>query len=181
MYRPCMKRSIITLVAILTPSSAFANTPDLCTKEVHVNEQNEPYIDSLGVTLSVHCEWTGPGAPVWDDDVCCSFDAAGASCVVPESDAAYNLNMDRYYCEYGEPFPDGGMICYQQFDSACEAGHCVDPEVPGIQAPAGSTEQMICCIGGICRPWDNGWTCEGEWFFCQDGYSKVDGTVECFD
>ena len=178
-----MKRSTIILVALLAPSSAFAASPDLCTKDVHVNEENEPYIDSLGVTLSVHCEWTGPGASVWDDDVCCSFDAAGASCVVPESDAVCDLGMERYYCEHGDPLPEGGFICYQEFASACDAGLCADPEGPLIQAPTGSTEGPICCIGGVCYPWDDKFssTCDGEYLLCLDGYSKTDGTVECFD
>lgn len=176
-----MKRSIITLVALLLPSSALAGSPDLCTKELLLNDQNEPYVDSLGVTLSVHCEWTGPGAPVWDGDVCCSFDAAGASCDVPETEVCV-LGADPYYCKHGEPLPDGGFTCFQEFPSACEAGFC-DPETPIIQAPEGSSEDTICCVGGICVPWSGQdyEDCAGQFLFCFDGYSTVEGTVICFD
>ena len=180
-----MKRSIIFLVALLAPSGAFANSPDLCTKEVVLNERNEPLEDSAGVMLSRYCVWTGPGAPVWNGDVCCSLDAAGASCDVPNPATDECLpGEERVYCEQGEPLTGGGFVCYQAFPGTCELGYCQQGDPPPvIQAPGGSTEGAICCIGGICFPWDDmhGYQCGGHYTWCHDGYSKADGTVECFD
>ena len=180
-----MKRSIILLVALLAPSSVFANSPDLCTKKVILDELGEPHTDSEGVMLSRFCVWTGPGAAVWDGDVCCTFDAGGASCDVPNPDTGECIpGVGPVYCEHGEPVTGGGFVCYQEFPDACEAGYCESGDPPSmVDAPDGSTEDVICCIGGTCWPWDDkaGWDCEGEFLWCIDGYSNVDGTVECFD
>ena len=174
-----MQRTVILMATLLVPSHAFATAPDLCTKEVILNEQNEPLEDSVGTTLSVFCEWTGPGASVWAGDVCCTFDTAGASCVEPSVDNLCAADTERYYCKYGEVIEGGGVVCQQPFPHACESGHC---QPPGVQAPTGTTEETICCIGGICVPWTkDADQCAGVYMWCWDGYSKVDGTVECFD
>ena len=179
-----MERSIILLVALLAPSSVFANSPDLCTKEVILNEDNEPLTDSLGTTLSRYCVWTGPGSPVWDADVCCTFDAAGASCDVPNPDTGQCIpGVEQLYCEHGEPAAGGGFVCYQELPSTCELGSCAEGEAPTVDDPDGSTEEPICCFGGTCYPWDgkHPLSCDGVLSWCNDGYSNVDGTVDCFD
>ena len=181
-----MKQSIILLAALLAPSGAFASWPDLCLVQVLRDAAGEPYVDSRGVRLSSHCVWTGPEAPVWDSEVCCTFDSSGAGCQVPDPDTAEcGADHARFWCGRGQPVPGGGFVCYQPFPSACALGFCQGGSPPpGSRAPdEPPVGDVVCCIGGVCWPWDDrpGYECDGEFTWCDDGYSKEDGTVECFD
>jgi hypothetical protein len=86
--------------------------------------------------------------------------------------------FDKYYCEYGEQIL-GGFVCYQSFPSACGTGSC-----SGVQsAEGGPQEDVICCSGGACFPWDDKdhEDCGGIYTWCNSGYSNADGTVDCRD
>ena len=175
-----MEISIVftTLLAFATESPHLCDTPLL-------DAEGEPYVDATGQVLSRDCQWTGPGSPIWGADICCSIDAAGAACEVMSPDlGTCATGLDPYFCERGEPTAGGGFVCYQEFPDACERGFCqTGAPPPIIEAPEGSTEEVICCVGGACWPWEGKGadTCQGEFAWCDDGYSKEDGTVECFD
>lgn len=172
-----MKRQIITLFVLLVPSSAFANPPELCTEHVYLNTNGDPLTDSAGVTLSRFCQWTGPGAAIWDDDVCCAIDEYGAACSISK-EGTCEAGLDLYRCKYGERVASG-IVCYQSFPSTCSLGLCTT----GVKPPDDSQEDAICCVWPNCYPWDdeNVEECPGNFTWCDAGYSKVDGTVECFD
>ena len=74
-----MELSIIltTLLTTLTSSR------DLCA-DVYVDENGTPYSDAVGQTWSRYCEWTGPGSPVLDRDVCCTLGSNAARCTLPD-------------------------------------------------------------------------------------------------
>ena len=179
-----MKHTIVILVTLLlVSSSVFANPPDLCEQDLYLDNDGDPLTDSQGVTLSRDCQWAGPDVPVWADSVCCSpgtDDQEGALCSAADGETKNRCasGTDEYYCKYGELTLEG-FVCYQSFPSACELGAC-----SAVLAPdGGPQEDVICCIGGICYPWDdkNYEDCGGVYTWCNSGYSKVDGTVECFD
>ena len=176
-----MKHPILILLTVLAPSTAFATPPDLCAKDVYADATGDPFTDSTGTTLSRYCQWTGPDAPVWAGDACCSFDDTGAQCLAPEARGTCAEGFDLYSCKYGEEVA-GGLICYQPFPSACMGENCDQPPTGPDYSP-GPQEDIICCINGICYEWDdlNYEDCSGEYTWCSDGYSKLDGTVECFD
>jgi hypothetical protein len=171
-----MKHAIVILLTLLVPSSVFATPPDLCAEDVYLNTYGDPLSDSWGQTLSRYCEWTGPGVPVWNADVCCSIDAAGAACSVPGRRGTCGAGLGRYHCEYGKQYATG-VVCYQPFPSTCSLGTCSN-----LAPPDDAQEGVICCSGGACFPWDdqNYEDCGGIYTWCNDGYSNVDGTVDCF-
>ena len=172
-----MKHTIIVLITLLVPSSAFASPPDLCEQDVLLDETGQPMTDSQGVTLSRYCEWAGPDVPVWADTMCCSLGAAGATCSVTSERGRCATGLDAYYCEYGEQTV-GGFVCYESFPSACETGSC-----SGVQSPeAGPLEGVICCSYGACVSWEDedAGDCGGFYTWCNIGYSKEDGTIDCY-
>ena len=60
-------------IILTTILSNFAtSSPNLCD-DVYVDTDGSPYTDSIGQMLSRYCVWTGPDAPVWDADVCCTI------------------------------------------------------------------------------------------------------------
>jgi hypothetical protein len=172
-----MKHTITILALLLVPSSAFANPPDLCAEDVYRDATGDPVTDSNGVMLSRYCQWAGPDAPVWDGEVCCAIDDDGAACSAPGKDRCA-AELEPFYCKHGEEIA-GGVVCYQSFPSACELGFCS----PALLPPEDSQESVICCTDPGCYPWadKNPEDCPGLYTYCYDGYSKVDGTVECFD
>lgn len=158
----------------------FAPTPDLCA-DVHLDPAGAPYTDSIGQTLSRYCEWTGPDAPVWDDDVCCTVNRAGARCSATTSNGACQVGL-RMYCEYGEALPNGRVTCYQPFPDACEAGFCGNAPT-AVAAPAQESQIGCCSAGGACQvaTTDDLDQCQGQWVSCYWGASNDDGTVDCYD
>ncbi len=172
-----MKLSII----LSTLLSTFSTTvPNLCD-DVYLDAAGEPITDSVGQTLSRFCQWTGPDAPVWDANVCCTFDADGAACTRTNS-RGYCSTGKKLYCEHGEAMAGGGVICYQPLPSMCDVSKCVDaPEVP----PTGqASDSAVCCgPGGACQ-WispDDYYNCPGEIAFCDYGSMDGNGVVECWE
>lgn len=168
--------AITTLLSTLLIS--FANPPDLCDA-VYTDALGVPYTDSTGQTLSRYCEWTGPDAPVWDDDVCCSIVDEVALCWPTSSGGGCPSGISKMYCEYGTRTLDGGVLCYQPFASACDAGWCV--EAPEMPLPIPIDFYVLCCGSGGCQfvePMTVG-NCQGELLGCLYGISNSDGTVEC--
>jgi hypothetical protein len=172
-----MKVSIL-LISIL---SNFATTaPNLCD-HVYLDASGDPVTDLVGQTLSRYCEWTGPDAPVWDANVCCTIDADGAGCS-RTSKGRCPTGSKLMYCEHGAATPLGGVTCYQPFPSMCAAGFCAEaPDVPPL------TGQMVefigcCSSGGACQyvQQSEGWECQGELLSCDHGVTNADGSIECF-
>ena len=92
-----MKLSII----LSTLLSTFATgSPDLCD-DVFLDASGDPVTDLVGQTLSRFCKWTGPDAPIWDANVCCTFDVDGAACTRTNSRGGCSTGK-RHYCEHGE-------------------------------------------------------------------------------
>lgn len=169
--------AITTLLSTLLIS--FANPPDLCDA-VYTDALGVPYTDSTGQTLSRYCEWTGPDAPVWDDDVCCSIVDEVALCWPTSSGGGCPSGISKMYCEYGTRTLDGGVLCYQPFASACDAGWCV--EAPDLSL-IGTASYVVCCgPGGACQHVRAGSSdqCHGELLACLYGILNTDGSVECF-
>lgn len=170
-----MKLSII----LTTLLNTFATTPDLCA-ELYLKPDGEAYTDTIGQTLSRYCKWTGPDAPVFAGEVCCTVDEDGAACSLPSSEGRC-WTGSKWYCEHAVVDSAGGVVCYQPFPSACGAGHCVSaPELP-----PDAQASLICCNGGACVPLALGeqWDCEdfgGTVLACHYGVSNTDGTVTCY-
>jgi hypothetical protein len=174
--------SVVKLSIILsTLLSTFSTTtvPDLCDY-VYLDASGEPITDSVGQTLSRFCKWTGPDAPVWNANVCCTFDADGAACTRTNSRGSCSTGK-RHYCEHGEAVTGGGVVCYQPLPSMCGAGLCV--EAPPIIPEAQMSSTYIACCDGPCHLIDVEaiFDCEGEILACNYGMSNADGSVECWD
>ena len=170
-------------IILTTILSIFATTtPNLCD-EVYVDAAGSPYTDTIGQTLPKYCVWTGPDAPVWDADVCCTIDGDGAACTVPGVEGRCPVG-DKLYCEYGARDAVGGVICYQPFPSMCDAGFCIAP--PAVP-PTNQAMGFACCgPGGVCQPLSDELMglCEengGTFLPCDNGVENVDGTVDCWD
>jgi hypothetical protein len=173
-----VKLSIILSTLLSTFSTAV---PNLCDY-VHLDASGTPITDSVGQTLSRFCKWTGPDAPVWNANVCCTFDANGAACTKTNSRGSCSTGK-KHYCEHGEAVA-GGVICYQPFPSMCDAGLCIDaPEI--IPEAQMSSTYTACCmtIDGPCHLIEAlaVFDCEGEILACNYGMSNPDGSVECWD
>lgn len=170
----------ISIVLTVLLSTFAIESNDLCA-DVYTGPTGAPYTDLLGQTLPRYCAWTGPNVPVWDSDVCCSIDADGASCTVPDTNGRCSSGLERKYCRYGEPVL-GGFVCYRPFPDGCEAGHCFDgPPLPEAELAA---EFVMCCSeGGACQYVvdNNVGDCLGELLGCEWGLLHEDGQVECFE
>ena len=168
---------LLASLPVFTDSTSTTGSPPNLCDEVYLGEDGGPIHDSTGRTLSRHCEWTGPDAPVLDSEVCCELDESGAACSLPDTRGQCSFG-ERYWCEYGEATALGGVVCYQPLPDACEAGHCV--EAP-TEPPTGEPIEAMCCGAGGCLPIEWGDDCEGQFVACLWGISNTDGTVECFD
>ena len=166
----------LAFIPTLADSSA-TSLPNLCD-DVYLDADGVPIHDSTGMTLSRYCEWTGPDAPSWGASVCCSFDAAGAHCAEPGREGC-TAGKAEMWCDHGaQNSADGSVTCYQPFPDACGLGDCDD-------APADTeTGDMVavCCLPGHgCWEVDpnGGWCPMGHFAWCDDPYTKQDGTVGC--
>jgi hypothetical protein len=172
--------AITTLLTTLLTTFA-TQSPELC-EDVYLDATGAPLTDAFGQTYSRYCEWTGPEAPIWDADVCCTIDDDGAHCSQPLTSGRCETGL-KMYCEYGAALGDGGVICYQPFPSMCDAGLCV--EAP--DSPPPTQAGLACCSdGGPCYPLadDDILDCidgGGYGIFCHDGMSNTDGTITCYD
>jgi hypothetical protein len=175
--------SAVKLSIILsTLLSTFSTTavPNLCDY-VYRDASGAPITDSVGQTLSRFCEWAGPDAPVWNANVCCTFDANGAACMRTNSRGGCSTGK-KHYCEYGEAVAGGGVICYQPLPSMCDVSTCVAP--PDVPPTGQESDSIVCCSpGGACQ-WvsvDESYDCIGEIAYCDHGYQDGNGVVECWD
>jgi hypothetical protein len=171
-----MKLSII----LSTLFSTFATTvPNLCD-DVILDASGDPVTDLVGQTLARYCKWTGPDAPVWNANVCCTIDHDGAACSKTSSTGRCTTGTQKMYCEHGAALPTGGVTCYQPLPDGCDAGFCI--EAPEIIPVAQMSESFMCCsAGGACQQVlaltveD----CQGQILYCQYGSVDNDGNVEC--
>jgi hypothetical protein len=171
-----MKLSV--LLSTLLSTFATTTAPDLCD-QVYLDATGNPITDSVGQTLARYCKWSGPDAPIWRADVCCTIDNDGAACSKPDARSGCPTGAKRWYCEYGSVDALGGVTCYQPFPDACEAGMCV--KVP--DQPPTVTEFVICCgPGGACQYVEavESEQCEYELLSCDYGYMDDNGVVECW-
>ena len=167
-------------ILLTTLLNTFATTaPNLCD-DVYRDPTGEPYPDWAGQTLSRYCEWTGPDAPVWDADVCCTIDEHGAACSTPDANDRCREGT-RYSCEYGEATATGGVVCYQPLPDMCDQGLCL--QAPEDQPPTAELLAGCCSPGGACQhvTAETLGDCEGYILVCKWGMVHVDGTLECFE
>ena len=166
-------------IILITLLNNFATNPDLCAVP-YLGADGEPFTDSIGQTLSRYCQWTGPNVPTLDRDVCCVLDEDSAACGLPDSNGRCSFGVKRY-CRYGAA-SSAGVVCYQPFQDACQAGFCVKmPEVP----PPTQATLACCSSGGACVSIaaDQQDECKktGTILACSDGATNEDGTIICFD
>ena len=166
-------------IVLSTLLSTFATpVPNLCD-DVIVDALGQPLTDVVGQTLSRYCAWTGPDAPAWDADVCCTFDDDSAACSVPLATGCPS-GASRMYCKHGKADALGGVTCYQPFPDACEAGMCV--QAPELPPP---TSALLLCCGpfGICYEVNSEQAddCAGELAWCDYGSIDGNGVVECWE
>jgi hypothetical protein len=173
-----MKLSFI----LSTLLSTFSTTtvPNLCD-DVYLDANGDPITDSVGQTLARFCKWMGPDAPIWDANVCCTFDADGAACTRTNSRGGCSTG-NKYYCEHGEAVGRVGVVCHQPFPSMCDAGLCVD--APPILPEPQMSHYLACCAPGgspcyLVEP-DTVFDCVGSLVNCDFGVSNENGTVECW-
>lgn len=126
------------------------------------------------------CEYTGPGAPDWDSDVCWS--TSSETMYPPDVAGGCPSGHSLYYAEHAEIVNEvyGDMIAYYELDDACS--------VPGIcvagPPPSGAENQLLCCdTWGLCVPLaDVPCNNRGDQrLLCYNGVSNLDGTVTCFE
>jgi len=158
----------IQLIAGLFASTdpTYATLPDAC-------DQLEADGDSR------YCRPHGEGAPVWDDAVCCADD----ECYRQTPDGC-GLFETSYYCEFGERTSDGRVECYFEVPNYCDVFDCPSPaEVPGYQEPEQVQAELLCCIWGICTPYNEDIDdCpHGDIVQCIAPFTNEDGTVGCSD
>jgi hypothetical protein len=134
-------------IILFTLFSTFAtdSSPDLCD-DVFLDASGNPLTDLVGQTLSRFCKWTGPDAPVWDADVCCTFADDAAKCSATDTRGRCPSGTAKRYCEHGSLGADGRVTCYQPFPDACEAGWCI--EAPELIPEAQMAPMVLCCGGG---------------------------------
>ncbi|KIG18203.1 hypothetical protein DB30_01707 [Enhygromyxa salina] len=117
----------------------------------------------------LYCELTGPDAPWWDDEVCCS----GAKCVEVGT-AGCPDDLQKYSCRHAEIDTRGQVTCLFEVPSYCDDHSC----------PAGFQPQpqsmVICCYAEGCFDSTDIY-CYGDAYWCDSGVSNLDGTVTCFD
>jgi hypothetical protein len=168
-------------IILSTLLSTFSTTavPDLCDY-VYLDASGNPITDSVGQTLSRFCQWTGPDAPVWNANVCCTFDVHGAACTRTNTRGGCSTGK-KHYCEHGEAVASG-VLCYQPLPSTCDVSTCVaPPDVPPTGLESGAT--LCCSPGGVCQlisPLQVG-ECIGDISFCYYGSQDDNGVVECWD
>ena len=175
-----MTITIVLTMALLHSISAFSSTPDLCTDPL-LDISGAPLTDSSGQTLSRHCQWTGPDAPLWDGAVCCDIDTADtASCMAPNERGQCSDGASAY-CEYGKESNTGDVICYQPLPSACDQQPCGGAD----KTPNETQADVLCCENGDCWEfdWENAaWSdCLGYFSWCSSGFLNEDGSVDCYD
>ncbi|MFV8754942.1 hypothetical protein ACNOYE_30710 [Nannocystaceae bacterium ST9] len=123
------------------------------------------------------CEYTGPDAPVLGVNVCWSRSTSTSTLM---TGATCPTGGWPYTVKYGLVDPLSGVVTgFVPLDDACSRpGLCS----PGYLAPPNTwTSAAMCCIDGVCWPWEFVGGCAGEVLFCANGASNEDGTVECFD
>jgi hypothetical protein len=169
-------------IILTTILSIFATpSPDLCA-DVFLDASGHPVMDLVGQTLSRYCEWTGPDAPVWDANVCCTIDADGAACSRISTTGRCMSGTKKMYCEYGAAMAGGGVTCYQPLPDACDAGLCI--EAPTIIPVAQMSTYIMCCsAGGACQYIEHGTidNCQGQILSCDLGIINGDETVDCVE
>ena len=172
---------VITTLLTTLLSTFATSVPDLCDAVI-LDASGAPVTDSVGRTLSRYCQWTGPDAPVWDADVCCSIDDGAAACSTIRADGSCPSGTQARYCKHGDVDALGGVTCYQPFPSMCEAGFCIEaPEAPPIIE---ARPFVACCEpGGSCHLILNDVmmdSCVGSFVACEWGMSNPDGSVDCY-
>ena len=168
----------LPIVLSILLSTFATSVPNLCD-DVYVDAAGDPITDAVGQTLARFCVWTGPDAPVWDADVCCTFDDDGAACSSVPQAGRCPTDTKRRYCERGAADPAGGVTCYQPFPDACEVGNCV--QAPDVMPPP--SEFLMCCsAGGACQHVEHGqgFDCNGTLQACDYGIIDGNGVVECW-
>jgi hypothetical protein len=148
---------IIALALALVPVTAFAEYRYLCT------------------SVPGSCEYAPPTAPVLGVDVCYM---RSTRTVRLKGSAPCPTGSSPYYLKHGEVVDptNGSVVAYSPLDDACDAGLCLE------YAPhTGGTENGMCCEnGGPCWPIGG---CEGGGvlYWCNDGVTNQDGSIDCFD
>lgn len=126
----------------------------------------------LCTSIPSACEYTpSESAPTLAATVCWDGATATLMPVGGCSSSAWPYTVD--FGEVIDPVTNE-VQAYIPLDDACTAGYCLawEPHDPGQSAP-------ICCeTSGTCYP---GATCGGSLWWCHDGVSNADGTVECFE
>lgn len=123
------------------------------------------------------CQYSSFAAPVLAAEVC--WHRASATARLKLGSACPSGSWP-YSVKYGVVDPLSLVVtAFVPLEDACNVpGLCT----PGSFAPAGTTGGAMCCIDGTCWPHYYVGGCEGgELFFCEEGVTNEDGTVECFD
>ncbi|EDM75936.1 hypothetical protein PPSIR1_25196 [Plesiocystis pacifica SIR-1] len=147
---------LVAFALFTAPASASAEYRDLC--------------DSSKV-----CEYTGPGAPVLDEDVC--LDPTGE--VRLKGSTTCGAGSVPFHVRFGEVVDPvlQLVVAYVPLENACSVEGLCSPKSYD-DGTSGGTEQTICCINGVCWPV---YDCGGTLLWCVDGVCNEDGTVTCFE
>jgi hypothetical protein len=159
----------VVLGLALIPASLHASTyRDLC---LSVPSACEPILDTLAPPLHAAVCYSSAG----------SITLKGAS-ECPSGSWAYTLESG----EVTDPLTNT-VAAYLPLENACNRpDRCLDGP-----PPADAQEYPICCTSPsntsgsgdeTCVNWDgSGGTCSGTLWWCVDGVTNMDGTVECFE
>lgn len=122
------------------------------------------------------CEPYSDEAPTYDGIVCCDDELCEPA---PSSGCR---DGEPHYCELGERRSDGRVTCYFVVPDYCELFAC-DEDSPPLEVGMTPLEGVMCCHAGVCwNYWLGSGECElGDIYWCSDGATHEDGTVDCFD
>ena len=156
MCLPAMGFAVMISSSMFAPPAEAAQPRDLCAIQ-----------DAYG--HPARCAPTGPGlGPWWDGEVCCD----DRDCFEPDAEGC-GAGLDSYWCAYATLHGDGSLECVYEVPSYCSVELCP----PGT---GGGWEDPICCYEEGCYS-PAGGLCGGDVYWCDDGVTYPDGTVECFE
>lgn len=162
-----MYTTIQILITYFATMSGPLGAPDACSV---VNENTKQ---------PAYCGPHHIGAPVYDDNICCS----GSGCLTTYGDGTCDSDEVQLFCELGEVDALGGVSCYFEVPDYCDVHVCLQAEeLPEVQLTP-ETADYICCAYDVCMLYnyllDDG--CVGDIYFCMSLVSYGDDTVGCID
>jgi hypothetical protein len=162
MSEPIAVSTLLLLCLSLAPA-ASAESPERCAE---LGPDGYP----------AYCEGVGERvAPRYGGEACCD----GELCVEPEREGCPE-GMAPFSCAFGELDSLGLLHCMFTVPHYCDDHPCPDTSDDGGTYQAPPQALLICCYQEGCYDPGDGF-CGGILYYCDDGSSNADGTIDCDD